>query len=58
MSYAPQLLAVAGVMFLACVSRLLKYAPVEAAFLRLRGSCRKLYRIVQFRLRIQRFSVV
>jgi hypothetical protein len=28
-------------------SRLLKYTPTEAAFLRLRGARRKFYRIVQ-----------
>ncbi|SHK48059.1 hypothetical protein SAMN05192548_10241, partial [Paraburkholderia terricola] len=29
-------------------SRLLKYSPTEAAFLHLRGSRHKVYRIVQF----------
>jgi trans-aconitate methyltransferase len=40
------------------LSRLLKYTPTEEAFLRLRGSRRKVYRIVQFQRQCHACSAV
>jgi hypothetical protein len=39
-------------------SRLLKYSPTEAAFLHLRGSRHKVYRIVQFQREFHACSAV
>jgi hypothetical protein len=40
------------------LSRLLKYSPTEAAFLHLRGSRHKVYRIVQFQREFHACSAV